>query len=90
MVNEELYRRLRALSGRRALIDGIEWCVCEILPDEDALVLRRTTAGETPIQTNAYGGASRRAPETWLVRYTDAQGDLTEEARTVLSALQPA
>jgi hypothetical protein len=89
MDENELYRRLRALVGRTAMLDGVEWQVLEVLPDEEALVLYRLSAGTVPIQPDAYGNASRRAPETRLVRYADTEG-ITDEALVLLGALQPA
>jgi len=89
MTNEdELYRRLRNLIGRKSLLDGSEWLVLEILPEEEALVLCRISAGTAPIQTDAYGNALRRVPETRLLRYADADG-ITDEALALLGALQP-
>jgi hypothetical protein len=90
MSDPELYRRMRALVGRRCrLFDGDEWQVIDILAEQHSLVLGRPSRSGSPIQTDAFGNALRRAPETRVVPYIDEDGEITEEARLLLASLQP-
>lgn len=90
MAAAELHHRLRALVGRRCrLFGGDEWQVIDILPEEHSLVLSRSSRSMSPIQTDAFGKALRRAPETRVVPYIDDNGEITEEAQLLLASLQP-
>lgn len=90
MDDSEFYRRMRVLVGRRGrFFDGDEWQIIDILPDEQSLVLGKTRQTGPPIQTDAFGNALRRAPETRIVPYVDDSGEITEEARILLESLQP-
>lgn len=90
MSDTELHHRLHALVGRRCrFFDGDEWQVIDILPEEHSLVLGRSSPSTSPIQTDAFGNALRRAPETRVVRYTDDDGEITEEALLLLASFQP-
>lgn len=89
MNNPEFQRRTRALIGRTCLLNGIEWQVLDTLSEEMSLVLRRVGPASAPIQKDAFGSPSRRAPETRIVPLFEEDGELTEEARQLLLALQP-
>lgn len=58
--------QLNALVGRRVQYLGMTCQVIEALLDGPALVLLRC-GGETTIQSNQFGEAWRRAPETYVV-----------------------
>ena len=90
MDNPELTRRMRALVGRRCVLSDGEWQVLDVLPDEDSIVIRRVGAGAgpSPVQADAWGNATRRAPETRIVPFTDDNGDISAEAEALLRALQ--
>ena len=89
MNDPELQRRTRALIGRTCRLNGAEWQVLDILSEEMGIVLRRAGPASAPIQKDAFGSPSRRAPETRIVPLFDEDGELTEEARQLLLALQP-
>lgn len=62
----ELNMRLRTLIGRRVVFQDAVCEVLEVLDDGPAIVLRRT-GGDTVIQPNQYGDASRRVPQTHTI-----------------------
>ena len=76
MADAEFYRRMRPLVGRRfRLYDGEEWQLLDILPEEHSLVLGRLRRAGSPIQADAFGNPTRRAPETRIIPYTDENGE---------------
>lgn len=88
MNNSDFTRRLSALIGRDCVIDGEKWSVLDVLSDEATLVLQRQDAAEAPIQEDAFGSPLRRAPATRTVAVFSDEGELNEEARELLLALQ--
>lgn len=62
----ELLDTLHAFLGREVVFDGVHCQVIDVLSDGPSLVLSRLgTAGI--IQTDQYGDARRRVPETYTV-----------------------
>ena len=89
MDNHEFFERLRTLIGRRcAMADG-EWQIIDVLEAEDAVVIQRLSGGMAPIQTNAFGSPSRRAPDIRLVPLSAEHGRFTPAAEALLRNLQP-
>ena len=88
MNNSDFTRRLSALIGRDCVIDGEKWSVLDVLSEEATLVLQRQDEVESPIQEDAYGSPLRRAPATRTVAVFSSGGELNEEARQLLLALQ--
>ncbi len=88
MNNSDFTRRLRPLIGRGCVIDGEKWSVLDVLTDEPSLVLQRQDAAESPIQEDAFGSPLRRAPATRIIAVFSNEGELNEEARELLLALQ--
>lgn len=76
MSTHEAYQRLRPLQGQCFDYLARRWRLIEILPEQDSLVLMeddRTAANA--IQTDLYGQASRRAPQTLCLNISDASGN---------------
>jgi hypothetical protein len=68
-----LHRNLRKLVGRRYRYLSDDWVLIDILGDEDCVVLQRLPGGEPkPLQTDQYGLARRRVPETLTLPISSA------------------
>ncbi len=87
-MDDEFFRRLRRLLGRRCRHLGRPCTLLDILTEEAAIVLR-CDGGTPPIQTDQFGRALRRAHETELVPLFDTGGGgLSADALDLLAALE--
>jgi hypothetical protein len=86
--DQEFFRRMRKLIGRRCRHLGQRCMLIDVLADEGTLILR-CEEGEPPVQSDQFGHALRRAYETREVAVFDADGDtLTPETLDLLAAFE--
>lgn len=90
MDDQEFYRRMRKLIGRRCRHLQQNCTLLEVLADEGLLILR-CEEGIRPIQADQFGQALRRASETVQIAVLEEDREtLTPEALELLVSLQPA
>lgn len=68
------FEQLRRMIGVRVRHQGVDCVVIEVLEDNVALVLQ-VAEGEGTIQSNQFGDARRRVPQTFSVPILDAAHD---------------
>jgi len=86
--DNEFFRRLRKLIGRRCRHYGQSCTLIEVLEWEQVIVLRCEEA-IPPIQADQFGQALRRASETRQVPVLDADGEsLSTEVLDLLGAFE--
>ncbi|WP_043107769.1 hypothetical protein [endosymbiont of unidentified scaly snail isolate Monju] len=72
-MSSPLHRNLRKLIGRRYRYLSDDWVLIDILGDEDCVALQRLpSGGPNPLQTDQYGLARRRVPETLTLPISSA------------------
>jgi hypothetical protein len=64
MTSDALIQRLRVLTGQRFRYLGEEWCLIEVLGQEDALVLGARSGNTGQVQSTQYGQPNRRVQQT--------------------------
>lgn len=83
--DKQLIQRLRPLIGNHYHYLQQDWSLIEILADEGSLVLSSLT-DEPTIQTDQFGYAARRGPETLLVPIFNQDADsYSDELQDLLS-----
>jgi len=66
---------LYALVGRKVRYLDALYYICDLLPDEDMLVL--SSRCEDTVQEDSYGRATRMVPRQHRLRFRDAEGKPT-------------
>lgn len=79
------HQQMRQLVGQRFRYLDNRWTLIDILPDADALVLRRDASGPRTVQTDLYGTPSRRSPETITLPISNADGGYSTAITELLS-----
>jgi hypothetical protein len=74
--------------GRKSSWRNDQWLILDVVTSEQSLVLQRLGRTHGPIQTDAFGNANRRAPETLVLEYLDESGEIAEEALELLAGVQ--
>lgn len=89
MNDQEFYRRIRRLVGRRCRHLGRHCMLIDVLAEEGVLVLR-CDDGAPPIQGDQFGHATRRAVETLEIPlFSDSQREtLSEDVLELLTLLE--
>jgi len=71
MPSASLHQKLRKLVGKDFSYLSCDWRLIDVLADDDRLVLQRLRPGQHGLQSNQYGQASRRCPETLTLPISD-------------------
>ena len=73
MPSSPLHQKLRKLVGQEFTYLSCQWRLIEVLPNEDQVVLQRLGSDGHPLQSDQYGQASRRSPETLTLPISDQE-----------------
>lgn len=71
MPSSPLHQKLRKLVGQEFTYLSCQWRLIDVLPDEDQVVLQRLDSDGHSLQSDQYGQASRRSPETLTLPISD-------------------
>lgn len=86
MTTEILIEKLRGLTGQRFVYLDEQWCLVEVLGQEDALVIAAVTQTSGQVQSNQYGQPNRRVPQTLTLPLTGSSPDgYSDEVIALLS-----
>jgi hypothetical protein len=79
------HQQMRQLVGQRFQYLGSRWTLIDILPDTNALALRRDASESRTVQTDLYGTPSRRSPDTITLPVCNADGGYSTAVTKLLN-----
>jgi len=73
MPTSALHQKLRKLVGQEFTYLSCRWRLIDVLGDEDQVVLQRLETNKHPLQSNQFGQANRRCPETLTLPISNSE-----------------